>query len=278
MSEFEDRVRRDLHRSAEAVEPPPLLWRRVEDRLGGRDRRPMAVLAAAAAVVVAVAVLAVALHSGGSEKHVASVSPETTEPQGVVVPAEQTTTTASATTAPALPPSASPSTTRATTKTVAAPTTTTSPPDCTAADLAYYTTTDRSSYPPGVSVTISVGARNISNHTCRYYDGICQSARILPDSGGPAIWFSGGEHPVCNTLLRMGPLDPGQTRGAVISWDRRTCTAPSTTTSVPTYGAPCDGPPAGPGTYRAEGHANPDQNQGQYEGSGVAVSAPFQLE
>lgn len=260
MSDFEDRVRRDLHRSADSVEPPPLLWRRVEDRLGRpQDRRAIAVLALAAVTVVAVALLAVTLHSNPSPKHVASVAPSTTEPEGIVVPVDQTTTTQSPT-ATSLPPS--PTSTRFAPTAVPGPTTTTFPQNCDKQDLAFTTHTDKTTYGRGDAVNVTETIQNISPHRCNYVYG-CPSA-IIKDAANNWVWGSwdrGSGNPprICAAVGNLEPLDPGEYSKTHPSetWDQEICDGPTATTTTTStsasngYVAPCQGSPAPSGQYSA---------------------------
>lgn len=245
--------------------------------LGDRHRRGLSAATVGIGLVVLVG-SAFALQGDGAAKQVSAEQPSTTEIHAVVVPPAQTVPTETTTTSTTAPTTAAPvpSTSRPKpTTTVPAPTSTTEPAGCTAADLAYYTKTDRASYPAGVSVTITIGAKNISKRRCGYFDGVCQSAQVGPDTGGPPIWDSHGVNEACPAPLRLGALDPGESRETSLTWDRRTCPT-TTTTSNPPNSGPCGGADASPGSYRAYGNADPSPRD--REGEGASVSPPFALQ
>ncbi|GEM_PF-4554124 len=202
-----------------------------------------------AAVAVLVSLLAVS--QGGSPRttHVASAD-------GAVPSVATTTTTTVAPTTPAtsIP---LPTTTFAPPKprapAVASTTTTTSPvPVCEQSDFAIATTTDRSSYPQGATVTIIVTAQNVSGHPCmnappRWLQTHHRGASVQTASGA-AVWDD--RRPIQADLAMPTYMVPaGGTVTLTTPWNQSSCASPQY--DPKTDGNGCTGPPVAPGEYKA---------------------------
>jgi hypothetical protein len=280
--EFQDDLRRRLHETASRLDPPASLWERFRRRLAWRRRRPALMVVGgvvALALTVAVANLAVADHGDHSRHHLVA-GPTATS----AVPNEETTTSQAETTT--TPPAGvvAPVTVPSVPTTNRRPTTPTTLPACNTGDLRSTTSTDRASYPPGVSVELTLIVRNVSRHPCEYPHGDCPHFTVQ-DSYGNEVWTSQGKPPyVCPVPLRMERLEAGgAARPVTRTWDRQTCAPPPTTTSTMWAGFPCHDGAASAGTYTTTGYPDwIDRTAAGYPGGDVPVkestSPAFRLE
>ncbi|MDQ6616379.1 MAG: hypothetical protein M3083_16975 [Actinomycetota bacterium] len=259
MSDFEDRLRGELHEVADPVEPPPTLGQSIGARMwagpagpAGPPRALMVVAAAIVVVAVAVAVLAARGHNGN---RVLTQGTSTTIGLGVAPGAPGVTVTAAPPVSDTTPVTAAPTTTATTmvnpTTTAGTTTTTTvAVADCATGDLQAVTTTDRSTYTSGQFVNISVTVKNVSANRCQIQNPF-PNPFVIPISisrGSTVVWQPGST--VNGVVARVPPkvLAPDESYGwTSVQWNQRMCVAPSCSDKGP------DSPLVPPvtGTYTA---------------------------
>jgi hypothetical protein len=281
MSDFEDRLRGDLHHLAAGAEPPPTLAQNVDSRLGAGPAGPagprglsMALLGVAAAIVItAVALILVAGNKGGKRVVLTQGTSTTTTSDvslgltpgdpGTDPPPSDTTTAEPATTLTApgttvtpttigpavtnptsLPTSTSASTTTSTTVALA---------ECPTSGLRSATSTDQPQYQAGSKVTITVTVTNVSGHPCQitnpYPSAFTEPVKIT--LGGAVIWQPASTINGIVPILPPKTLDPGQSyTWATVQWSQDICA-----TKCAEDGSPK--PPAPRGPYLATAPAAP---------------------
>lgn len=264
MSDFEDRVRDELHQLAEGAEPGPTLRQRIDARLGTgpppSGRPPVALAAVAAAIVLVAATLMVlsARDHGDGHKLVLTQGTSTTSGPTSTLGVAPGVSSVTATSAP--PASDSTTTAPTTTATTVNPTTSTGPPtttstgpsttvavvDCTSVDLQTRTATDKPGYAAGETVTITVTVKNVSARRCLIESPLPNPfvAPIAIKSGATVVWQPGS---LMNGVATNNPrtVDSNQSYAwATVQWDQHRCVTPCTRVGP-------EGPLVGTGSYQA---------------------------
>jgi len=244
-------------------------------RRGRQLKRRHRLLAAAAPAALAVLTIAgfQGLRAAGPEPHVRTVAQPLAQTDGGAGSGSNatTSTTTDGTGAGtntqgsspgqdrpgARPPGSSPSTTpgspgnptaTVTSQVSSAGPTTTVVTACAASDVDYATSTNKSSYSSGQSVTIYLVLHNHSNQPCdgpTVCGGVGPWAEVINATTGAQVWHDNPIAAMCTNPPPQGPrVAPGQTTSYVAgTWNQTTCTT----------GA-CSNSPAPAGTYRAVAH------------------------
>jgi hypothetical protein len=228
------------------------LYRHVLDRtaaLRQRRRRITQAAVATVAVLVLAAGSTAALTGRGQHRsvlHVGGGGGATTEPPATIAATSTSTSTPLPTTTTLHRASA------VTVTTMTAPSTTASTMKgaCAGSDLAYATSTDRSSYPPQTTVSIILSERNRSASPCTVVTPGCGYREMHVQvfaADGTKVWDNGpppsppGIPESCNVSL-VRTLRPGETYTfPPLPWDQRNCPTPSS--------SPCSGGQVSPGQY-----------------------------
>lgn len=248
MSDFEDRVRDELHQLAESAEPAPTLRQQIDARLGTgpppMGRPPVALAAVAAAIVLVAAALVVlsARGHGGGHKLVLTQGTSTTAGPTSTLAAAPGVSSVTPTSAPPVSDSttAAPTTTAtsvgATTTTGATttvgPTTTVAVVDCATGDLQTRTATDKPGYTSGETVTITVTVKNVSARRC-------QIESPMPNPFADAVTINALNNPATpvwqparlanGTVVNVDPrpLAPNESyTWATVQWKQDLCVSP----------------------------------------------------
>ena len=250
MSDFEDRVRDELHQLAEGAEPGPTLRQRIDARLGTgpppSGRPPVALAAVAAAILLvatALVVLSVRDHGNGHKLVLTQGTSTTAGPTSTLgvapgvssvtaasaPPASDSTTAAPTTTATTVNPTTS---TGAPTTTSTGSTTTVAVVDCTSVDLQTRTATDKPAYAAGETVTITVTVKNVSAHRCLLQNPMPNpfaNAVTISPLNNPATPVWQPARLVNGTVVNVDPrpLAPNESyTWATVLWNQDQCVSP----------------------------------------------------